>query len=177
MPRCFARPGISVARSRCAAGRLSAGHASGLTRVCWIRLAGCSASRSRSAAVLDLLGGAWLPGVRPATSDADLGLIGTCCNDDAVHGPQAFVDGESIADADLVFWYVPQMRVDADLEDGDGYSCWTVVGEPNPESHPCFAGPTFVPIPVPEPAHGVTAALVALAAVAARFRAADSESE
>lgn len=69
------------------------------------------------------------------------------------------------------------MRLDADLDDGDGYSCWTVVGEPIPETCPCFAGPSFVPISVPEPAHGVTAALVALAELATRFRADDSESE
>jgi PKD repeat protein len=28
----------------------------------------------------------------------------------------------------------------------DNYYCWTVTGEPNPETYPCFGGPMFIPI-------------------------------
>jgi hypothetical protein len=120
---------------------------------------------------------AWLYATRrkPAEGDADLAVIGDCCNDDDQQGPDTFVDGESIAGADLVLWYVPQMRVDSRLDDGDGYACWTIQGEPSPETYPCFAGPTFVPIEVPEPLRGAAAALAALALVAAARRAAPRE--
>jgi len=80
-----------------------------------------------------------------AEGDADLGAaLGSCCNDDEAQGPEAFVDGESIAGADLVLWYVPQLPTDAELP---RYGCWTVSGPPTPETYPCYAGPFFVPTP------------------------------
>lgn len=116
---------------------------------------------------------AWLYATqrKPAEGDADLAVLGTCCRDDELQGPDAFVDGEFLLATDLVLWYVPQMRVDASLDDGDGYACWTIAGEPSPETYPCFAGPTFVPVVVPEALHGVPAALAALALVASARRA------
>jgi len=76
--------------------------------------------------------------------DADLPALGTCCNDDENQGPEAFVGADSINSQDLVVWYVPQMQTDATPP---GYNCWTVTGEPNPETYPCYAGPTFRPTP------------------------------
>jgi hypothetical protein len=77
--------------------------------------------------------------------DSDLGVIGTCCNDDHQQGPEQFLNSQSIAAADLVLWYVPQMQTDASLEDGNGLYCWTLQGEPNPDTYPCFSGPLFIP--------------------------------
>jgi hypothetical protein len=102
----------------------------------------------------------------PAEGDTDLASIGDCCNDDAEQGPHLYVDGEAIAGANLVLWYVPQMIVDPTLEDGSGYSCWTIAGEPNPETYPCFAGPLFVPVPEPATAGLGVAALTTLLGVA-----------
>jgi hypothetical protein len=82
----------------------------------------------------------------PEEGDTDLGVIGSCCNDDHQQGPHIYVNGESIADANVVLWYVPQMITDAYDTDGDGYYCWTLQGEPNPETYPCFSGPMFVPV-------------------------------
>jgi hypothetical protein len=50
------------------------------------------------------------------------------------------VNAGAIAGENLVLWYVPQMVTDASAPD---YYCWTVSGEPNPETYPCFAGPRF----------------------------------
>jgi PKD repeat protein len=37
--------------------------------------------------------------------------------------------------------------MDTDASDGgNGYYCWTLAGEPNPVTYPCFTGPMFVPI-------------------------------
>ena len=41
-----------------------------------------------------------------------------------------------------MLWYVPQLVTDG--EEGS-YYCWTVSGEPNPETYPCWAGPMFIP--------------------------------
>ena len=79
-----------------------------------------------------------------AEGTLDLGVLGTCCNDDEEQGPEEFVDGEAIAGSDLVLWYVPQMITDSTAPD---YFCWTVAGEPNPETYPCFGGPRFAPTP------------------------------
>jgi uncharacterized membrane protein len=35
------------------------------------------------------------------------------------------------------------------------YTCWTVSGEPNPETYPCFSGPMFVPVQPDATDHGV----------------------
>jgi hypothetical protein len=78
--------------------------------------------------------------------DADLGVFGDCCLDDHQQGPDLFVNGEAIVNANIVLWYVPQMQTDAFADDGDGYYCWTIQGEPNPETYPCFAGPMFIPM-------------------------------
>jgi hypothetical protein len=80
----------------------------------------------------------------PDEGDADLGVIGTCCNDDYQQGPETYLDGEAISDQNLVIWYVPQMLTDADPPD---YYCWTVkVGDfVPPIGYPCFGGPMFVP--------------------------------
>jgi PKD repeat protein len=75
--------------------------------------------------------------------DNDLGVIGDCCLDDYQQGPHIYLNNEGIANQDIVIWYVPQMMTDASAPD---YYCWTVAGEPNPETYPCFGGPMFVPI-------------------------------
>ncbi len=75
--------------------------------------------------------------------DTDLYVFGSgCCHDDHQQGPHLYLNGESIADANIVLWYVPQADTDAT---GPDYYCWTVSGEPNPETYPCFMGPMFVP--------------------------------
>lgn len=79
----------------------------------------------------------------PNEGDTDLGAVGSCCNDDHNQGPQQFLNNESISDENIVIWYVPQMVTDAS---GPDYYCWTLQGEPNPITYPCFAGPMFVPI-------------------------------
>ncbi len=79
---------------------------------------------------------------KPAEGDTDLGVIGSCCNSDHQQGPHNYVNGESIDSQNIVIWYVPQMVTDAAP---GSYYCWTVSGEPRPETYPCFAGPMFVP--------------------------------
>lgn len=79
---------------------------------------------------------------RASEGDSDLGGLGACCNDDHQQGPDLYVNGENITDQNIVLWYVPQMVTDASAPD---YYCWTITGEPNPETYPCFAGPMFVP--------------------------------
>ncbi|MCB8944289.1 MAG: PKD domain-containing protein [Ardenticatenaceae bacterium] len=74
--------------------------------------------------------------------DTDLGAIGSCCNDNHQQGPHTFINGENIQDVNLVLWYVPQSLTDASSPD---YYCWTLQGEPNPVTYPCFSGPMFVP--------------------------------
>lgn len=81
--------------------------------------------------------------------DTDLYVFGSgCCHDDHQQGPHLYLNGESIADANIVLWYVPQADTDAT---GPDYYCWTVSGEPNPETYPCFMGPMFVPTGLPVP--------------------------
>lgn len=81
---------------------------------------------------------------RDAEGAVDMGLIGACCFDDHEQGPDAYVDGESVASTNLVLWYVPQMAPIVDVTAND-YYCWTVHGEPDPETYPCVTGPQFVP--------------------------------
>ena len=78
----------------------------------------------------------------PNEGDTDLGILGSCCNDNHQQGPHNFVNGENIQDVNLVIWYVPQSDTDASSPD---YYCWTLQGEPNPITYPCFSGPMFVP--------------------------------
>lgn len=78
--------------------------------------------------------------------------IDYCCYDDHKQGPENFVNGEPIGSANLVLWYVAQSVTDRlpEAEDGDGRFCWTVSGEPNPETYPCFTGPMFTPFELTE---------------------------
>jgi PKD repeat protein len=79
---------------------------------------------------------------KPEEGDTDLPVIGTCCNSDHQQGPHNFVDGEPVENQNIVIWYVPQMPKNGA---SPPYSCWTVAGEPNPETYPCFSGPMFGP--------------------------------
>jgi PKD repeat protein len=75
--------------------------------------------------------------------DTDLYVFSSgCCYDDHQQGPHLYLNGENINDANIVLWYVPQALTDATAPD---YYCWTVSGEPNPETYPCYMGPLFVP--------------------------------
>lgn len=80
--------------------------------------------------------------------DADMITIGPCCNLDYQQGPERFINSESIEDAELVLWYVPQ--IENDDTPGREY-CWaqSVIegGLYVVKEYPCFAGPMFVPIP------------------------------
>ncbi len=55
------------------------------------------------------------------------------------------------------------METDAGVGDGDGRYCWTIAGEPNPETYPCFSGPMFTPFDLASatitPSFGVETAL------------------
>ncbi len=75
--------------------------------------------------------------------DTDLGVIGTCCNSDHTQGPHNYVNNEALENQNIVLWYIPQMVTDASPPD---YYCWTLQGEPNPITYPCWSGPMFVPI-------------------------------
>ncbi len=78
----------------------------------------------------------------PAEGDADIGPFGSCCNDDYRQGPHQFLNSEPIENENIVIWYVSQSETD--VNPGQEY-CWTISGEPNPETYPCFAGPMFHP--------------------------------
>ncbi len=82
----------------------------------------------------------------PNEGDTDLGAVGTCCNDDEFQGPHQYINGESINGENLVIWYVPQFITDT--TPGREY-CWTIQGEPNPITYPCFGGPLFHPFGIP----------------------------
>jgi hypothetical protein len=89
---------------------------------------------------------------RPEEGDTDLPAIGTCCNSDHRQGPHNYINGESIDGENIVIWYVPQMPKNGA---SPPYTCWTVSGEPNPETYPCFSGPMFVPVQPDATDHGV----------------------
>ena len=91
----------------------------------------------------------------PNEGDTDLGIIGDCCNGNGTHqqGPENYINGENIDSENIVLWYVPQAVTDASAPD---YYCWTIAGEPNPETYPCYAGPMFVPITAMAPTAGFT---------------------
>ena len=72
----------------------------------------------------------------------DLGAIGPCCHDDHRQGPDQYINDEDVSDQNIVIWYVSQ--ADTDTTAGNMY-CWTVQGEPEPETYPCYTGPMFVP--------------------------------
>lgn len=79
---------------------------------------------------------------KSAEGDTDLGVIGSCCNENHEQGPEQYIDGEDVGSENIVLWYVSQM--DTVFADPD-YYCWTNSGDPNPDTYPCFAGPLFVP--------------------------------
>ncbi|MEW5986857.1 MAG: hypothetical protein AB1791_09510 [Chloroflexota bacterium] len=81
---------------------------------------------------------------KPEEGDDDLPMLGECCNNDYQQGPEQYLNGESIAGENLVIWYVSQMVTDVTA--GSEY-CWTIQGEPDPITFPCFSGPLFVPEP------------------------------
>ncbi|MGH2536071.1 MAG: PKD domain-containing protein [Candidatus Promineifilaceae bacterium] len=93
----------------------------------------------------------------PEEGDGELPVLGWCCYDDHRQGPDEYIEhiqqpplpAEGITNTNIVLWYVPQMLTDA-YDSGDGYYCWTITGEPNPETYPCFGGPMFVPIKAPQ---------------------------
>ncbi len=80
----------------------------------------------------------------PEEGQTDMGVIGQCCLGNHFQGPEMYLDGEPTVGTNLVLWYVPQMATDVDSEGGD-YYCWTVSGEPDPETYPCVTGPLFLP--------------------------------
>ncbi|GAB4580681.1 MAG: hypothetical protein Fur0022_34230 [Anaerolineales bacterium] len=77
-----------------------------------------------------------------AEGATDLPMLGPCCNSNHVQGPHLFLDNDPVSNQNLVLWYVPQAQTDAILGD-TGYYCWTISGEPTPETYPCFMGPMF----------------------------------
>lgn len=80
----------------------------------------------------------------PEEGETDLGALGHCCFDDHRQGPDMYVDNEDVLATNLVLWYVPQLVTQVDPENND-YYCWTISGEPDPETYPCIVGPLFVP--------------------------------
>jgi hypothetical protein len=79
---------------------------------------------------------------------SDLPTIGPCCNNDHRQGPEKFISTppESVADTQVAFWYVPQLKNDA--RPGEEY-CWGSSHIENgvvvKEEYPCIAGPRLVP--------------------------------
>lgn len=81
----------------------------------------------------------------PEEGATDLGGFSssTCCYPDHRQGPHEFIDGDVIDKTHLVLWYAPLMQ----SHSGVGVEhCWTVQGEPNPITYPCFGGLRFRPI-------------------------------
>lgn len=84
--------------------------------------------------------------------ESDMLTIGPCCNIDHQQGPEKFIEQppESIAQAPLTIWYVPQLKNDD--TPGREY-CWATSVLENgvyvPDSWPCYAGPMFVPVARP----------------------------
>jgi len=79
--------------------------------------------------------------------DADLGIFSIgCCNDNE-HGPEIYLNDESIDKQNIVLWYVPQLEISFTPQP----YCWTVSTSPL-ETYPCFGGPMFTPFePVTQP--------------------------
>lgn len=83
---------------------------------------------------------------KASEGDVDMGAIGTCCNNNFQQGPHNYITGESIDGENIVIWYVPQFVTIVDGPPAPvDYYCWTISGEPNPETYPCFGGPMFHP--------------------------------
>lgn len=76
--------------------------------------------------------------------ERDMPTIGPCCNTDFRQGPEKFINGESLAGEELVFWYVPDIKNDG--RPGQEY-CWAesvlVDGKYVPKVYPCFSGALF----------------------------------
>jgi hypothetical protein len=79
---------------------------------------------------------------KASEGDVDMSAVGPCCNDNEAQGPHNFINSESINGENIVIWYVPQFITNVG---GGADYCWTVNGEPNPETYPCFGGPMFHP--------------------------------
>ena len=81
--------------------------------------------------------------------EADLVTIGPCCNTDYRQGPEKFIEPspENIQKAQLVMWYVPQIK--NDNTKGKEY-CWAESylenGVYKTRVYPCFSGPMFIPV-------------------------------
>ena len=81
--------------------------------------------------------------------DSDMSTIGPCCNTDYHQGPEKFIEpnAESISNAPLVLWYVPQLKNDD--RPGQKY-CWAeselVDGIYRVKQYPCYAGPMLRPL-------------------------------
>jgi hypothetical protein len=79
---------------------------------------------------------------------SDMLTIGPCCNTNEEQGPEKFIDDppESIENAQLVFWYVPQLKNDG--RPNQQY-CWAESilqdGIYVPQEYPCWSGPLFQP--------------------------------
>jgi len=78
----------------------------------------------------------------------DMVTLGSCCNTNHEQGPEQFMaPAETLAERDLVFWYVPQMKNDG--QKGQEY-CWAENyvdnGVLKTKTWPCVAGPMFTPI-------------------------------
>jgi hypothetical protein len=78
----------------------------------------------------------------PSEGESDLATIGPCCNNDFQQGPEKFINKESLANSDIVMWYVPQMKNDG--RPSQEY-CWAEAkilnGKYQTVTYPCFAGP------------------------------------
>lgn len=84
---------------------------------------------------------------KASEGESDLVTIGPCCNNGFEQGPEKFIEAapESIANEEIVFWYVPQMKNDDKV--GQQY-CWAEAkinnGVYQTVTYPCFVGPKFI---------------------------------
>lgn len=85
---------------------------------------------------------------KPSEGDTNLGIFGATFVKTHEQGPHWFIDGEAIYGQDITLWYVPQLV--ANGQPGE-YYCWTVRGEPDPETYPCSGGPLFTPFSLATP--------------------------
>jgi len=84
---------------------------------------------------------------RPEEGEGDLLTIGPCCNEDHRQGPEKYMaEPEPIDGADLVIWYVPQLR-NSDVPGAE--RCWADSavedGKAVATVHPCAFGLLFAP--------------------------------
>lgn len=76
--------------------------------------------------------------------EADLGVFAIGCCDAEEHGPEIYLNNESIEDENLVLWYVSQSEISTFGFEPSDFYCWT--GTAVPELvFPCFTGPMFTP--------------------------------